>query len=115
MAVGSGLNSEVRGGRLVTRVVVVAGRRGVQDAVSHLSSLIHVTDGPGVVGGSAVGIVLVLNLVGNVVEQRLNRAHRTVGVVVRAVSPFHNQHLAWVATSEVKRRRRVGVGGGAHR
>ena len=83
-------------------------RRGVSDARTLLTGLVHVADRPGVVGGTAVAVILVLNLVGHVVEQGLNGTELSVGVVSH-VAPFDNEHLVGVASLKGVGRRGVGV------
>ena len=92
----------------MTGVAVETRRTGVSDARSLLSRLVHVADRPGVVRGTAVAVVLVLNLVGHVVEQCLNGTELSVGVV-RHVSPFNNEHLVRVASLKGVSRGGVGV------
>ena len=109
----AGRDTEVGRGRHVTGVGVETRRGGVRNAGTLLAGLIHVADRPGVVGGTAVAVVLVLNLVGHVVEQGLNGTELTVGVV-RHVSPLNNEHLVRVATLEGVGRRGVAVDAGGN-
>jgi len=111
--VAVGLDAVVRRGWLVTRVGVEVRSGRVLDARTDRTGLVHVANRPRAVHGTAVGVVLVLNLVGHVVEQRLNGTLWAVGVVIRAVSPFHHEDLVGVASCEVERRRGVAVGTGA--
>ena len=92
----------------MTWVGVETRRRLVSNASSLLSSLVHVSNRPGVVRGSTTAVVLVLNLVGHVIEQGLNGTKLTVGVVGHVV-PLNHKHLAWVATVKGVGRRSVGV------
>ena len=111
--VAVGLDTVVRRGWLVTGIGVEVRSGRVLDARTDGTGLVHVTDRPRAVHSTAVGVVLVLNLVGHVVEQRLDGTLGTVGVVVRAVAPFHHEDLVGVTTGEVERRRGVAVGTGA--
>ena len=92
----------------MTRVGVETRRCRVSDARSLLSSLVHVSNRPRVVGGSTSAVVLVLNLVGHVVEQGLDGTKLTVGVVGHVV-PLNHEHLGRVATLKGVGRRGVGV------
>ena len=78
--------------------------------------MVHVADRPGVVRGTAVAVVLVLDLVGHVVEQGLDGTELAVGVVGH-VSPLDHEHLVGVASAEgvTFRERVVGVHAGGHR
>ena len=89
-------------------VVVEVRRTRLRNAGTLLSSLIHVSNRPRLVVGSAIGVVLVLNLVGHVIEQGLNGTKFAVGVVGH-VAPLNHEHLAWVATVKGVGRRSVGV------
>ena len=97
----------------MTGVRVETRRRAVSNACTSVSSLVHVTDGPRVVGRTAVGVVLELNFVGHVVEQGLNGTELSVGVV-REISPFHHEDLGWVAALEGVRGRGVHVDSRGH-
>ena len=108
MGARAGRDTEVGRGWHVTGVGVEARRGGVRNAGTLLAGLIHVADRPGVVSGTAVAVVLVLNLVGHVVEQGLNGTELTVGVV-RHVSPLNHEHLVRVASLKGVGRRGVGV------
>ena len=92
-------NSEVRGGWDVAGSAVETGRRGVSDAGTLLTCLVHVSNRPRVVGGAASAVVLVLDLVGDVVEQSLNGTELSVGVVSH-VSPLNDEDLVGVAALE---------------
>ena len=92
-------NSEVRGGGDVPGSAVETGRRRVSDAGTLLARLVHVSNGPRVVGGAASAVVLVFDLVGDIVEQSLNGTELSVGVVGH-VSPLNNEHLVRIAPLE---------------
>ena len=98
----------------MTRVGVPRGRGTVRNARTLVSGLVHVADRPGVVGGTTVGVVLELNLVGHVIEQGLNGTELSVGVV-RQISPLHNEDLVGVAALKGVGRRRVHVDTGTDR